>query len=37
MNEGTVCMYLFPRSSFKLMLGMSTYFYNQIYTGQAVG
>lgn len=37
MNEGTVSVYLFPRSSFKLMLGILTYFYNQIYAGQAVG
>lgn len=36
MNEGRESMKLFPRSSFKLMLALSTIFYNQRYAGQAV-
>lgn len=37
MNEGRESMNLFPRSSFKLMLALSTIFYNQRDAGQAVG
>lgn len=37
MNEGTMSVCLLTQNPFKLMLSISTNFYNQIYAGQEVG